>query len=165
MPRKSNESILQDTARKFDISLQQAQACFAFTRHLKKKQAMLDAGYSAITAAKTTGTFFTQPKIQAAIAWLQERQAKRAMIGSDYVLRGIGDIINEAREGGDHQAALRGLELMGKHLCMWVDKKEVTHKNPFVTSDDPAQREADLARLRRVAAPQLKVVGGNESEN
>lgn len=153
----------EELMRKFDLTEQQAKACLFFLGHNKKTRAMREAGYSEATALKGTHAVFGRPNVKAAIRWLQDQQAERAMISADHILGHILEIANEAKETGDHAAALRAYELLGKNLGMWVDKREITHKNPFSNTDDPEELQKNIERMAKIAAPKLKVVEGGKS--
>ena len=94
---------------------------------LNATQAALRAGYSQRTAGQIGDENLKKPEIQSAIQQrMQERQA-RTQITADLVLREVASIAlaplgDEVVKTADK---LKALELAGKHLAMWTDKKQV----------------------------------------
>lgn len=59
-------------------------------------------------------------------------RAKRTEITADYVLEGIRDTVERCRAEGEAfnpAQALKGFELLGKHLKLFTDKLEHTGRN------------------------------------
>ena len=121
---------------------------------LNATQAAIRAGYSAKTAAVIGAENLIKPYIQKAIQEAQNKLTERTEITQDYVLTNIQKVIERcmqqeavlARDGsplliegpeGDlvplfefkETGALKGLELLGKHLGMFKDKIELTGKD------------------------------------
>lgn len=121
---------------------------------LNATQAAIRAGYSAKTAAVIGAENLIKPYIQKAIQEAQNKLTERTEITQDYVLTNIKKVIErcmqqeavQARDGspllvegpeGDlaclfefkETGALKGLELLGKHLGMFKDKIELTGKD------------------------------------
>jgi phage terminase small subunit len=60
---------------------------------------------------------------------IEEQTSKRCEkldITTDFVLEGIRDVTQRAQAIGQFGAALKGYELLGKHLKLFTDKTEVT---------------------------------------
>ena len=120
---------------------------------LNATQAAIRAGYSAKTAAVIGAENLIKPNIAKAIQEAQNKRTERTEITQDYVLNNIKKVIErcmqqeavQARDGspllvegpeGDlaclfefkETGALKGLELLGKHLGMFKDKIE--HSGP-----------------------------------
>lgn len=121
---------------------------------LNATQAAIRAGYSAKTAAVIGAENLIKPYIQKAIQEARNKLTERTEITQDYVLTNIKKVIERcmqqeavlARDGsplliegpeGDlvplfefkETGALKGLELLGKHLGMFKDKIELTGKD------------------------------------
>lgn len=121
---------------------------------LNATQAAIRAGYSAKTAAVIGAENLIKPYIQKAIQEARNKLTERTEITQDYVLTNIKKVIErcmqqeavQARDGspllvegpeGDlvplfefkETGALKGLELLGKHLGMFKDKIELTGKD------------------------------------
>lgn len=96
---------------------------------LNATQAAIRAGYSKRSAHVIGHENLTKPKIAAAIEVAMEERSKRTEITTDYVLEGIRDTIERCRGEGDEfnpGQALKGFELLGKHLKLFTDKTELT---------------------------------------
>ncbi|MEG2268704.1 MAG: terminase small subunit, partial [Acinetobacter sp.] len=116
--------------------------------------AAIRAGYSERTAKSIGQENLTKPDIQKSIEEAQNKRAERTEITQDYVLGNIQKVVERcmqqeavmARDGspllvegpeGDlaclfefkETGALKGLELLGKHLGMFKDKIEHTGKD------------------------------------
>lgn len=139
---------------------------------LNATQAAIRAGYSAKTAGVQGHDLLKKPEIQQAIAAAQQARSRRTEITADYVLTNLQEVLERCmqrspvmvREGremtqlvddeGRHvwefnaNGANKSLELMGKHLAMWVDRHEVKADGSF----------AEQLRLARERAQ--KVSGG-----
>ena len=121
---------------------------------LNATQAAIRAGYSERTAKSIGQENLTKPDIQKAIQEAQNKLTERTEITQDYVLTNIQKVIERcmqqeavlARDGspllvegpeGDlvplfefkETGALKGLELLGKHLGMFKEKIELTGKD------------------------------------
>lgn len=107
-------------------------------------QAAIRAGYSEKTAGVIGHENLNKPEIAAAIAVAQSARAQRTEIDADYVLNGIRELVERciqaepARDAtgkptGEYKfeanPALKGYELLGKHVGVFKDKMEVTGKD------------------------------------
>ncbi len=82
---------------------------------------------------------------RAAIAKRQAERAKETEITQDYVLTGILATVKEC-QGAEHrnpQAALKGLELLGRHLAMFTDKTINKHQIEELTDSEIADKLAE----------------------
>jgi len=135
---------------------------------LNATQAAIRAGYSEKTAKSIGQENLTKPDIQKAIQEAQNKRAERTEITQDYVLTNIQKVIErcmqiapvesgitEDAEGQlaqafvfKEQGALKGLELLGKHLGMFVEQKKVD-----VTTNGESINKPTLIEL---VAPDIK---------
>lgn len=114
---------------------------------LNATQAAIRAGYSQKTANEQGARLLANASVQAAIGKATEQREKRTQITQDYVLNGIRDLVErciqaepvrdkEGNETGEYRfeafAALKGYELLGKHLKMFTEKSEVDLKGKLV---------------------------------
>lgn len=115
---------------------------------LNATQAAIRAGYSPRTANEQGAQNLAKLSISEAIAEAQAKREERTQITQDYVLTNIQKVIERCMqvqqvdncltqtEDGElaqafmfkEQGALKGLELLGKHLGMFKDKIEHTGK-------------------------------------
>ena len=121
---------------------------------LNATQAAIRAGYSEKTANEQGSRLLANVSISEAIAEAKNKRAERTEITQDYVLSNIQKVIErcmqqeavQARDGSPllvegpegnlaclfefkEAGALKGLELLGKHLGMFKDKIEHTGKD------------------------------------
>lgn len=136
------------------IAPRQELFCREYLVDLNAKQAAIRAGYSVKTAEVQGYQLLQKPLVRSAIAELQEKRAKKIDVTSEYVLRTIVETIERCKqaepvvdkngvhvfdvlESGelrpvykfDARAVLKGAELLGKHLGLFVERREVTGKD------------------------------------
>lgn len=115
---------------------------------LNATQAAIRAGYSEKTANEQGSRLLVNVSISEAIAKAQNKRSERTEITQDYVLNNIKRVVERCmqieavdgetttEDGGVAQAfmfkeqgALKGLEMLGKHLGLFKDKVEHTGKD------------------------------------
>ena len=107
---------------------------------LNATQAAIRAGYSEKTASETGYENLRKPQIAAAIEEAMNSRSKKTEISAEWVLNNLKEIAERCmqgipvtdREGNEtgewkfeHSGANKSLELIGKHLGMFIDKQEV----------------------------------------
>ena len=105
--------------------------CDEYLIDLNATRAAIRAGYSDKAATVTSSKLLTNAKVQAVIQAATRARSERTQITADDVLRDLVTIKDSAMTTTDGRmadagAALRALELLGKHLRMFTDKCEVT---------------------------------------
>ena len=106
---------------------------------LNATQAAIRAGYSKKTAYSQGQRLLKKVEMAEAIAEGQAERSERTEVTQDYVLAEIVQVINDRRGTGEHanpQAALKGLELLGRHLAMFTDKAQFAVTRPVVFDSD-----------------------------
>ncbi len=102
---------------------------------LNATQAAIRAGYSSRRADAIGYENLRKPEIALAIQAAMEARQARTHITADGVLAGLEAVKSDAmrpKDGGgmvNPQAALKALELQGKHLGLWRERVEVTGKD------------------------------------
>ena len=119
-----------------------------YIKDLNATQAAIRAGYSKKTARSQGARLLTNVDILEAIQEAKEERSERTKIDQNYVLTNIQKVIERCMqvqqvdncltqtEDGElaqafmfkEQGALKGLELLGKHLGMFTEK--VQHSGP-----------------------------------
>ena len=104
---------------------------------LNATQAAIRAGYKHLDMGRQ---LLTKTHVQEAIEAAKGERAKRTELTTDYVLSGLRDVAERCRqaepvldrEGNptgeyrfDSSGANRALELLGKHLGIFIEKKQV----------------------------------------
>lgn len=106
---------------------------------LNATQAAIRAGYSEKTANRQGSENLSKPVISNAIQEAMQDRKQRVEITADSVLESIVLIQQDAmrqsfdddgnRKMLNHAAALKAAELLGRHLALFIDKKEITGAN------------------------------------
>ncbi len=106
---------------------------------LNGTQAAIRAGYSRKSAKVMGSQLLTFPDVQAAIQKARSNLSKKTGLTAEYILETIQETIDRARQAievkdangestgewkADHNAVLKGCELLGKHLGLWEAKKK-----------------------------------------
>lgn len=107
-------------------------------------KAALAAGYSGSTAAKTGNGLLRNPLIAAEIEKFHKRAAVKAQVKADDV---INELAKVAFDPEISQVKVRALELLGKHLQLFVEKVEL--KVDALTPEERAARAAALIATAR----------------
>ena len=113
---------------------------------LNATQAAIRAGYAKSGASVEGVRLLANAKVAAAVAAAVAKRSERTEITQDYVLAAIKDTIEECR-GDEHrnpQAALKGLELLGRHLAMFTDKTENRNIVENLTDEELDEQIAEL---------------------
>lgn len=87
-------------------------------------RAAIAAGYSERMAGKIGWELLQKPGIKAALDAGRQRIAKRLDLTAEKVLADIARVARRAEESGEYGAALKGHELLGKHLKLFTEKHE-----------------------------------------
>jgi len=114
----------------------QKKFCDEYLIDLNATQAAIRAGYSEKSARQIADENLAKPYIKEAIQAATRERSERTQIHADDVLRDIQAVKNCAmayrqdKDGTDVMtdmgAALKALEMLGRHLCMFTDKREIT---------------------------------------
>ena len=112
------------------------------------------AGYSEKTARFIGAENLSKPNIAAAIAAGQAARSERTEITQDYVLAGIVDTVERCQkeDGYNPQAALKGLELLGRHLAMFTDRTDNRHTFEHLTDAEVDEQLAAFDRKSPAAS-------------
>jgi len=119
---------------------------------LNATQAVLRAGYKTKIPTKLGIELMNHPLVKQAV---QERMAAKREdneLTAQYVLAKLQQIV-ENTESDNPQAALRGLELLGKHLGLYRDRQEISGPDGGAiemeqkVKEDAANFARKLARL------------------
>jgi len=92
---------------------------------LNASEAVVRAGYKTRNKNKMGAELLRHPLVKAEVEKYMEQRKERMELTSDYVLTKLVAIV-ESTESGNPQAALRGLELLGKHLGLYRDRQEIS---------------------------------------
>lgn len=114
--------------------------CHEYLKDLNGTQAAIRAGYSEESARQIATENLSKPSIEIFLQQLMAERVKRVEIDADYVLLGIKELTERCiqavpvteKDGtvsGEYKfeanAALKGYELLGKHLKLFTDKVDI----------------------------------------
>ena len=139
------------------LSFKQRNFCQSFIKHFNGAKAVLEAGYDTPpeNAARMGHQVLKADGVRPYIDHLLAERSKETHIDIDYVLRGILRTIAKTEEGekANLTTALRGYELLAKHLGMFIDKQEVKIDGNIEyeqrVREDNAALESAIARLSK----------------
>lgn len=129
-----------DDTKDIQLTDKQELFCREYLVDLNATQAAIRAGYSENCAAEQGYENLRKPQIADRIAVLKAERYDRTELSADYVLEGLQEVFNrcmqkEAVTDNDgniiefrfeHSGANKSLELLGKHLGLFVDRKEIS---------------------------------------
>lgn len=95
---------------------------------LNATQAAIRAGYSAPTAGSAGSRMLKNAKVRAAIDAGTEKKGEALGLTAIKVLEKIADLSTKAETVGELATAMKGQELLGKHLKLFTDKLEMSGK-------------------------------------
>ncbi len=136
-----------------DLTAKQEAFCNEYMIDLNGAQAAIRAGYSEDSAKEIASENLTKPNIAERIVELKAERSARTLVDSDYVINGLLEVHKRClqaepvmvrgkdgmEESGEfkfeHSGANKSLELLGKHLGIFVEKKEISGPNggPILT--------------------------------
>ena len=91
---------------------------------LNATQAAIRAGYSARTAEQQGPRLLGNVEIAQAVQAAQQARSHRVLINQDDVLRGLRREATLEGEGSSHAARVSAWGLIGKHLGMFVERRQ-----------------------------------------
>lgn len=150
---------------------------------LNATQAAIRAGYSEETAYSIGSENLSKPEIADAIQAAMDQRAQRTKITADYVLSTVYEVVERCKQATpvldrqgmpvlvetatgtlapayvfDSKSALKGAEMLGKHLKLFADRTELTGADGKDLV--PAMNETEIARRIAFALQQ----GANSQE-
>lgn len=117
-------------------------------------EAARKAGYKGNNLNKVASELKTKPNVKKAIDELTAKKIKELNVTKEYVLRKLVRTVEKAEDDNNHSATLRGLELLAKHLGMFIERQEISGPDggAIVHEQKVKQDAADFAsRLARLA--------------
>lgn len=87
-------------------------------------RALIAAGYVSKAPAKMASQMLSKPHIRAAVDVELKRISKKLNLTAEKVLSDIERIANKAEAAGKFGDAIKGKELLGKHLKLFTEKHE-----------------------------------------
>lgn len=160
-----------------DLTDKQARFVEEYLVDLNATQAAIRAGYSQDTARQMGAENLSKPVIADAIARAQQARTKRTQVDQDYVVHGIRETIERCKQAEpvlkangepvmvdtpdgeqapaykfESSSVLKGYELLGRHLGMFMDKSTVTVTHLVEELSDD-ELDAEIDRLSESVRP------------
>lgn len=124
---------------------------------LTQAEAHKQAGYSGDYSAASL-MLDRNVKIKERVNELLEEKGQKVEVNAAWVLENLKQIAIEAKRDKDRSAANKALELIGKHLRMFVDRQEHTGAD-----GEAIKYDIDTARQRLLDAISQDAQEGDES--
>jgi len=109
---------------KSKLTPKQKMFCKEYLIDLNAAQAAIRAGYSKKTAKEQGHRLLTNVHIADYVQKNMNKRSEKTEITADYVLNGIKKVTEkcDSEENFNPASALKGYELLGKHLVLFSDK-------------------------------------------
>lgn len=120
--------------------------------HGNQTRAAVAAGYAVPSARISGSKNMTKANVVSAVERYQARAAARTELTAEQVIGDIQEIAAMAIDAGNHQAALKGQELLGRSLGVFIDRSE----RLSISVDASAAHLAALVAAARKRDPRLK---------
>lgn len=114
--------------------------CQEYVKDLNATQAYIRAGYSPQGAGQGGERLLRNVEIAARIAEIQAKVSERLELTQEKVLLNLEQSRVAAINDGQHSAAIKATELLGKHIGMWPNKQEITVNKMETMSLDELDR-------------------------
>ena len=125
-----------------DLTDNQLRFCKEYNLDLNGKLAAIRAGYSTPTAMEQASRLLSNVKVQAQIQKLMDQRSKKTAISAKYVLNGTRAVA-DASTTSDRDR-LKALELLGKHLAMFVHRHDDRGTGVPISSEISAMSSMQL---------------------
>ena len=108
------------------LSDRQRKFCEEYLVDLVATQAVIRAGYQTKYPNRVAFQLMENPAIRITIDALRAERSKGTDVTKDFVLQKLQKILRKAEEDNNLSAAIRTLELLGRHLSLFVDRQEIS---------------------------------------
>lgn len=92
-------------------------------------EAVVKAGYKCKYPNRQAYQLLRNPGVRTCIDQLTLQRADQSLIKPEYVIRKVIKTIEKAENENNHNAVLRGCELMARHLGMFIERQEISGPN------------------------------------
>lgn len=133
------------------LNVQQRRFCEEYLINYNASEAIVKAGYTTKYPARAGYAMLRNPGIRACIDQMTLQRAEKSVVKPEYVVNKIVKTIEKAEKDNNHNATLRGCELLARHLGMFIERQEISGPN-----GDPIQ----LKQIRDAADAFTRAVTG-----
>lgn len=148
-----------------ELTDRQARFCEEYLIDLNATQAAIRAGYSEKTAREQAAQNLSKLNIQEKIAELKAERSKRTEITQDSVIQELAAVARAEVKGVRAVDKLKALELLGKHLGMFVERYEVNAaeiENRIAEAREQGKKEGTQELLEAMPLEALKILAHTE---
>lgn len=107
------------------------------------KEAVLRAGYESNNPRRLSHQLLKNVAVKYCIDAITESRAKDYTLKPEYVLNKIQRTIEAAEQESNHNAVLRGCELLARHLGMFIERQEISGPNGEAIKYERVQEAAN----------------------
>lgn len=148
-----------------ELTDRQARFCEEYLIDLNATQAAIRAGYSKKTAREQAAQNLSKLNIQEKIAELKAERAKRTEMTQDSVIQELAAVARTEVKGVRAVDKLKALELLGKHLGMFVERYEVNAaeiEKRIAEAREQGKKEGTQELLEAMPLEALKILAHTE---
>lgn len=148
-----------------ELTDRQARFCEEYLIDLNATQAAIRAGYSEKTANRIASELLSKLDIQEKIAELKAERAKRTEMTQDSVIQELAAVARAEIKGVRAVDKLKALELLGKHLGMFVERYEVNAaeiEKRIAEAREQGKKEGTQELLEAMPLEALKILAHTE---
>jgi phage terminase small subunit len=118
-------------------------------------KAVIRAGYKTNNPIKLSAELMAHPLVEAEIQRRMEDRREKNELSAEYVLQKLISIV-DTTEKNNPQAALRGLELLGKHLGLYRERQEISGPDGEAIEIEQKKVEENVSDFTRKLASLAK---------
>lgn len=148
-----------------ELTDRQARFCEEYLIDLNATQAAIRAGYSEKTANEQGARLLANVSVQEKIAKLKAERAKRTEMKQDSVIQELAAVARAEVKGVRAVDKLKALELLGKHLGMFVERYEVNAaeiEKRIAEAREQGKKEGTQELLEAMPLEALKILAHTE---
>lgn len=148
-----------------ELTDKQARFCEEYLIDLNATQAAIRAGYSEKTANRIASELLSKLDIQEKIAELKAERSKRTEITQDSFIQELAAVARAEVKGVRAVDKLKALELLGKHLGMFVERYEVNAaeiEKRIAEAREQGKKEGTQELLEAMPLEALKILAHTE---
>lgn len=148
-----------------ELTDRQARFCEEYLIDLNATQAAIRAGYSEKTANEQGARLLANVSVQEKIAELKAERAKRTEMTQDSVIQELAAVAHAEVKGVRAVDKLKALELLGKHLGMFVERYEVNAaeiEKRIAEAREQGKKEGTQELLEAMPLEALKILAHTE---
>lgn len=148
-----------------ELTDRQTRFCEEYLIDLNATQAAIRAGYSEKTANRIASELLSKLDIQEKITELKAERAKRTEMTQDSVIQELAAVARAEVKGVRAVDKLKALELLGKHLGMFVERYEVNAaeiEKRIAEAREQGKKEGTQELLEAMPLEALKILAHTE---